>query len=186
MQEPPDNQMQVVLRDQGNLVWGLIVRILGDDGDDAADCYQQSFFELASRQARVNDIRHAGSLWKRIAAARAIDAIRRRIRDREGARLAGDMQVVTDPEKGPAAQAQESELLDDFRVALATLPEVQASAFLLTQVDDLSNQDAAQVLGVSVNHLGVLLHRARVALRTRLESHNPELESHSSEKEHRP
>ncbi|MFN0055052.1 MAG: RNA polymerase sigma factor [Planctomycetales bacterium] len=179
MQVQPANQMQVVLRDQGHLAWGLIVRILGDDGDDAADCYQQSFYELASRQARVNDIRHAGSLWKRIAAARAIDTIRRRISDRERTRLAGDIQVVTDPKTGPAAQAQESELLDAFRAALATIPEVQASAFLLTQVDDLSNQDAAQVLGVSVNHLGVLLHRARVALRTRLESHNPV-------KEHRP
>lgn len=179
MQEQPGNYMQVVLRDQGNLVWGLIVRILGNDGDDAADCYQQSFFELASRRAGANDIRQAGSLWKRIAAARAIDTIRRRIRDRERAGLAGEMQVVTNPEKGPAAQAQDSELLDDFRAALATLPEVQASAFLLTQVDDLSNQDAARVLGVSVNHLGVLLHRARVSLRARLESHNPV-------KEHRP
>ncbi len=179
MQEPPDNQMQVVLRDQGNLVWGLIVRILGDDGDDAADCYQQSFFELASRQARVNDIRRAESFWKRIAAARAIDTIRRRITDRERARLTGDVQVVTDPESGPSAQAQECELLDDFRAALATLPEIQASAFLLTQIDNSSNQDAAQVLGVSVNHLGVLLHRARVTLRERLESHNPV-------KQHRP
>lgn len=179
MQELPDNQFQVVLRDQGDLVWGLIVRILGNAGGDAADCYQQSFFELASRQARLNDIRQAGSLWKRIAAARAIDTIRRRIRDRKRARFVGDMHVVTDPEIDPAARAQESELLDDFRAALATLPEVQASAFLLTQVDDFSNQDAAQVLGVSVNHLGVLLHRARVTLRARLESYNPA-------KEHRP
>jgi RNA polymerase sigma-70 factor (ECF subfamily) len=176
MQGEPNLQLQVVLSDQSHLVWRLIVRILGSDGDDAEECYQQSFYELASRQAQANDVRQAGPLWKRIAAARAIDKIRRRIRDRERTRLDDGSLVANRRELGPVAKAQESELLGDFRAALATLPEVQASAFLLTQIDDVSNQDAALALGVSVNHLGVLLHRARVSLRERLECHNPSKE----------
>jgi RNA polymerase sigma-70 factor (ECF subfamily) len=176
MQDEPIPQFQVVLRDQGQLVWRLIVRTLGCDGDDAEECYQQSFYELASRQVQEDDVRRAGPLWKRIAAARAIDTIRRRIRDRERTRLDDGCLVANRRELGPVAKAQESELLNDFRAALTTLPEVQASAFLLTQIDDVSNQDAALALGVSVNHLGVLLHRARVSLRERLECHNPSRE----------
>lgn len=173
MPEQPDHQLQIVLRDQGTPVWRLIVRILGNDGADAADCFQQSFFELAARHASTNDIRRAPALWSRIAAARAVDLIRRRIRDRARTQPVDDEEVVARPDVGPAAKAEEAELLADFRAALAALPEAQASAFLLTQIDEVSNQEAARMLGVSVNHLGVLLHRARAALSARLESHNP-------------
>jgi hypothetical protein len=55
MPEQPDHQLQIVLRDQGTPVGRLIVRILRNDGADAADCFQQSFFELAARHASTND-----------------------------------------------------------------------------------------------------------------------------------
>ena len=82
MPQSDSAEYEAVLADQGKYVWRLIVRILGDDGHDAADCFQQAFVELASRKKRSNDVRDVGSLLRRIAAARAIDTVRRRIRDR--------------------------------------------------------------------------------------------------------
>jgi hypothetical protein len=71
MPRPGPDERDALLDAEGQSVWRLIVRILGDDGDDAADCFQQAFVELASRQKRSNDVRKVGSLLRRIAAVRA-------------------------------------------------------------------------------------------------------------------
>lgn len=82
MQRPKSNEFEALLSEHGNSVWRLVVRILGNDGHDAADCFQQAFVELVLRQRQSNDIREARLLLSRIATARAIDAVRRRIRER--------------------------------------------------------------------------------------------------------
>jgi len=157
----------------GQSVWRLIVRILGNDGQDAADCFQQAFVELASRHRRMNDIRDAGPLLRRIATARAIDSVRRRIRDRRQSRAMVAHAAAAHPRFEPGAQVQAIELLDDLRSALAELPEAQAAAFVLTRIDNMPHDQAARAIGVSANHLAVLLHRASVTLRQRLASHSP-------------
>lgn len=45
------------------------------------------------------------------------------------------------------------------------LPHLQRTAFHLRQVEELSAIEAGNVLGQSVTHVGVLLHRARTRLR---------------------
>jgi RNA polymerase sigma-70 factor (ECF subfamily) len=45
------------------------------------------------------------------------------------------------------------------------LPERHAEVFTLTCVEGLSYDEAAAVLGISENNVGVLLHRARARLR---------------------
>ena len=173
MPRPDAAEYDAMLADQGNYVWRLIVRILGDDGHDAADCFQQAFVELASRKKRSNDVRHAESLLRRIAAARAIDTVRRRIRDRRRTQDSDVALIVSRRDFEPDARAETGELLDDLRVALSELPEQQSIAFVLTQIENMRHEDAASAIGVTVNHLGVLLHRARAALRERLGSHRP-------------
>ena len=64
-----------------------------------------------------------------------------------------------------------------LRNALAEIPASQLAAFVLTQIEDMPHDEAAVAMGVTVNHVGVLLHRARAALRERLESHKPARES---------
>lgn len=167
------DEFSAVLGAEGQPVWRSIVRILGDDGHDAADCFQQAFVELVSRQKRCNDIRDVGSLLKRIAAARAIDMVRQRIRDRARTEDVDQRLIASRREFEPGVRAAAGELLDDLRAALAELPERQSIAFVLTQIEDMTHDEAAVAIGVTVTHLGVLLHRARVALRARLETHKP-------------
>ena len=164
-------EYDALLADQGKYVWRLIVRILDDDGHDAADCFQQAFVELVSRTKRSNDVRDAGSLLKRIAAARAIDAVRRRIRDRRRTQNSDEALIASC--RGPDTRAEAGELLDDLRAALVELPKQQSAAFVLTEIENMSRDEAASAIGVTINHLGVLLHRARAALRERLGSHRP-------------
>lgn len=163
------------VREHGQSVWRLIVRVLGSHGHDAADCFQQASMELVARHKR--DIRDAGALFKRIAATRAIDMVRRRIRERGRSQVLQESLIPAHRRFEPGTQAEAGELLEDLRTALGELPEVQSAAFVLTQIEDIPDEEAAKALGVTVNHLRVLLHRARATLRERLESHRPLRES---------
>ena len=173
MPRPDTAEYDDMLADQGKYVWRLIVRILGDDGHDAADCFQQAFVELALRKKRLDDVRDLGALLKRIATARAIDTVRRRIRDRLRTQDTDVALIASRRDFEPDARAEADELLDELRAALAELSERQSIAFVLTQIENMPHVDAALAIGVTVNHFGVLLHRARAALRERLGSHRP-------------
>jgi len=56
-----------------------------------------------------------------------------------------------------------------LRDCLAGLPAQQREVFQLRQVEDLSATDVARIVGGTTNHVGVLLHRARVRLRACLD-----------------
>jgi RNA polymerase sigma-70 factor (ECF subfamily) len=56
-----------------------------------------------------------------------------------------------------------------LRECLAGLPAPYREVFQLRQVDDLSAAAASEVLGCTINHVGVMFHRARVRLRACLE-----------------
>lgn len=62
---------------------------------------------------------------------------------------------------------------EEILVALQELPERQRSAILLAAAGELDHAAIAEALGVSVNNLNVILHRARQALRERLRSLSP-------------
>jgi len=52
---------------------------------------------------------------------------------------------------------------------LGTLPQPQRDVFVLRLIEELPAADVARILGRTVTHVGVLLHRARTRLRTCLE-----------------
>jgi RNA polymerase sigma-70 factor (ECF subfamily) len=56
-----------------------------------------------------------------------------------------------------------------FSDCLAPLPARAASAFTLREVDGLSSEEICELLGIKVNNLWVMLHRARLHLRNCLE-----------------
>jgi RNA polymerase sigma-70 factor (ECF subfamily) len=65
-----------------------------------------------------------------------------------------------------ALERQEVRLL--LQEAIAALPENYRSVFLLRDVDDLSTNEAAEVLNITVASAKVRLHRARMMLQKRL------------------
>jgi len=71
----------------------------------------------------------------------------------------------------PCDRTAETEEL--LLAALQELPERQRSAVLLAAAGELDHAAIARALGVSVNNLNVILHRARQALRERLQSISP-------------
>ena len=98
----------------------------------------------------------------------SIDLLRLRYRDRT---LAGE--AVNQLAQAPAADsphrvAEGREIIAQFQEALTRLPADQVEVFCLRYFEQMPNQDIAVQLATSANRVGVLLHRAREALREAL------------------
>jgi len=80
------------------------------------------------------------------------------------------------PDRAPLAwQADPTQVLQDqeFRKVLNScleeLPSRLAQIFVLREVEELSSKEICNLLGITENHLWVMLHRARMQLRRSLE-----------------
>lgn len=62
-----------------------------------------------------------------------------------------------------------AELKKVLEEAIADLPELYRSVILLRDVEELSTEEAAQVLGVGADAVKTRLHRARLAVRQKLD-----------------
>lgn len=86
----------------------------------------------------------------------------------------------TDWHASPAQLVEQGEFFKVFNNCLSPLPERTASAFTLREVDGLSSEEICEMLGITVNNLWVMLHRARLHLRNCLEKNwfKREIETH--------
>jgi|CXWL01.1.fsa_nt_gi RNA polymerase sigma-70 factor (ECF subfamily) len=74
------------------------------------------------------------------------------------------------PPAGPLEQLLRGEMQRELADCLAGLPERQRLAFTLRELEGFDTAELCKILDVSANNLGVLLHRARHALRDCLEA----------------
>lgn len=157
---------------EGPAVWRAVRRVLGDHAD-AEDVFQETFI-AAVELARREPVRQWRGLLLRLAHARAIDRLRARYRrlGREGAADPGDaldFESVASASPGPADRAQASELSERLRAALAHLPERQAEVFCLFCLEGWTYQEISEHLSMSIDAVGVNVHRARAKLKLLLE-----------------
>jgi RNA polymerase sigma factor (sigma-70 family) len=157
---------EIIERD-GKLVWRTAYRLLGNRAD-ADECFQEAFL-AALEVSRREPVRDMGALLRHLAAARAVDRLRQRYRHGVN-RSVADWEVLPGPSPLPSQGAEDAELTDPLRAALADLSPRQAEVFCLHHLEDWSYQEIAGHLAISVDSVGVLLHRARRRLRELLES----------------
>jgi RNA polymerase sigma-70 factor (ECF subfamily) len=69
----------------------------------------------------------------------------------------------------PDAQAMNSELRETLQRAIRALPDIYRSVLLLREVEGLSTDETAEVLGVTIDVVKTRLHRARLAVRQKLD-----------------
>ena len=67
------------------------------------------------------------------------------------------------------AVLQRAELRDFVRAAIDKLPEIYRTVLLLRDIEELSTEETAKLLGINQNTVKVRLHRARQALRAILD-----------------
>jgi RNA polymerase sigma-70 factor (ECF subfamily) len=141
-------------------------RLLGHAAD-TEDAVQEALLE-AFRLHERQPIRNWGGLLRQLATRRAIDRLRRR-----RAVLALQPEALTFESASPESEQPESvaaqrELADRVRLAIARLPDREASVFSLCYLGEMGNSEIAETLGISTDAVGVALHKARNRLKQSL------------------
>ncbi len=154
-----------ILRQYETLVWRTAYRLLGNEAD-AADCFQETFLsamDVVKRQA----VNNWAGLLQRLATARALDGLRRRLRRRQkqdGTTLEG----IEAEQLGPLQEAQAAELGERLMAAVAELPEQQGQVFCLRHFSWMSYEQIGAELGIVADGVGTALFKARAKLRVAL------------------
>ena len=141
-------------------VFALCRRMLGDDGE-AEDRTQEVFLKVWTKPEAWQSGGAKFSTWLyRVAANSCIDRLRKRVPV-----PVEEIPDTPDDAAGPDAQRFQGQLAERVEAAISSLPERQRLALVATYYQDLSNREAAELLGVTVDALESLLARARRKLK---------------------
>ena len=154
---------QEILSREGPAAWQTAFRLLGNHAD-ADECFQEACL-AALRFRGVRMFENWRGLLQRLATSRSVDRLRLRYRQRQ--RRSGSLADCPEPRDdspSPLQNAEEVELAEKLREVLGQLPPKQAQAFCLHCIEDWSYQDIARQMAVSIDAVGVLMHRARKRL----------------------
>ena len=155
-----------ILAEHAASVWRTAYRLLGSTAD-ADECMQDAFVS-AVRVGSREKVRDWGALLRRLATTRSLDRLRRRLAQKARVSEGIDWEGVPSGGDAPDAPAQRAELSDCLRRALGRLPPEQAQVFCLRHTEEMSYEEIADQVQVSVNSVGVILYRARERLRALL------------------
>jgi RNA polymerase sigma-70 factor, ECF subfamily len=142
----------------------LALRMTGNPSE-AEDIVQETYLRahLALSEGEFED-RAALDTWLyRVALNASIDVLRRRKRW-------AFFRAVFRPENEAAERTEAHAVLRETAALLSLLPPEQVGALVLTQVEGLSNAEAARALGCSEGAVEQRLIRARAGLRRRGET----------------
>jgi RNA polymerase sigma-70 factor (ECF subfamily) len=143
----------------------LAARILGDRVE-AEDVAQEAFLRIWRRAARWETGRARFDTWLY---AVTVNLCRDRLRRRREV-YAAELPETADLGSVPDRELHDRDNTRAVESALATLPERQREAIVLQYYEELSNIEAAAVMGISIEALESLLARARRKLRACLEN----------------
>jgi RNA polymerase sigma-70 factor (ECF subfamily) len=138
---------------------------------DAEDVVQETFLRLWTSAATWTPRARPSAWLHRIAHNLCIDRLRK-------PRMAGDGELARiETEDRPNRLLLRKEVAEQVDDALQELPERQRAAIVLVHYQGMAQDEAAQVLGMSVDALESALARARRTLRERLAGHAEQLDS---------
>jgi RNA polymerase sigma factor (sigma-70 family) len=167
MAERDELALEALLEWHGPMVLGVCRRWLADS-HDIDDAFQATFLILVRKARALRDVHRLGpwlhGVAYRVAVRARADARRRRALEHAGARPECDADAHS-PER-LALRAEVRGLVDE---EVARLPTSQRAAIVLCDLEGLTQQDAARILGWSEGSLRGRLGRARQKLRDRLQ-----------------
>ncbi|QTD91861.1 RNA polymerase sigma factor [Burkholderia anthina] len=146
----------------------LATRMLGDR-TEAEDVAQETFLRIWNHAPRWREGDARFDTWlHRVVLNLCYDRLRGRREE-----PVDTLPEVPDTQPGPAAHAELRSRDARVRDALAALPPRQREALVLQYYQDMSNIEAANLMGITVDALESLLARARRNLRAQLAGDSP-------------
>ena len=155
-------------------VIGTVAKMLGDD-TDSEDIAQQVFIRVWNSAARYQPTAKFTTWLFKIMRNLVFNELRRRKRHPamplESKEDDHSFQTPDPDSPSPAASMLDSELQAAIQRAIDSLPEVQRMAIILRRYEEMSYEEIAEVLKLSVPAVKSILFRARADLRVQLQKY---------------
>src|SRR3981081_3513153 len=162
---------EALVRRHQSAVYNFCLRMLGR-ADDAADVAQETFVQLFTHLAQLDEREPIAPWLFRVARNRSIDVIRRRRTVPLGLpdELCASTLVLaaTDEEPLPEEMAERAALQDVLASAIAELPTAYAEVVALRYASDRSFAEIAVLLDLDEGTARVRFHGAKALLRRHL------------------
>jgi RNA polymerase sigma-70 factor, ECF subfamily len=169
-----------LLREQGGRMLAVARRLVRDE-EDARDAVQEAFVSAFRSLDRFEGSSRISTWLHRIVVNACLMRLRSRQRRPEEPiedllpKFREDGHQVDHPSvewsEPVDVLLQRREICDLVRRSIDRLPETYRTVLVLRDIEELSTEEAARLLGTSENALKIRLHRARQALRTLLDPH---------------
>jgi RNA polymerase sigma-70 factor (ECF subfamily) len=161
---------QLVERHQNSVI-GTVAKMLGNAAE-AEDIAQQVFLRIWRNAKRYRPDAKFTTYLFTITRNLVYNETRRRSRKKEVSsderEENSNLTVEASPDRQPDAELLQAELQRKVDEAIASLPETQRMAVVLRRYEQLSYEEIAAVLKLSVSAVKSLLFRARTSLREAL------------------
>ena len=156
-----------------DMVYNTVLGIV-QNPEDAEDVSQEVFIQVyESIQNFKGDSKFSTWIY-RIAVTKSLDLLRRKKRKKRFAFIQSlfgkNDELLNDPPDffHPGVAAENKENASVLFKAIATLPENQQTAFVLSKIEGLSYQEVSEVMQMTEASVDSLLHRAKTNLRKKL------------------
>lgn len=173
--QPAAAAIPQLMDDYADQIYGLGLRLC-DDPEKAQDLVQETFLR-ALKSWKGFDGRSKPSTWLYTIASRACQRMERRrageprhMRSLERLLPSGETSVVDLPAGGetPLEWVERKDVVDAVRRAIDSLPMHFRLPLVLKEMEDLSVEEVADVLGLKPATVKTRLHRARLLVRKEL------------------
>lgn len=143
----------------------------------AEDIAQEVFIEIYQSIEKFNELSSLGTWIYRVTVNKCLDQIRAQKRQKRFAFITslfhkdnGELIHDTSNFEHPGILAERKEQAKALFQAIQGLPEAQKTAFLLSQIEEMSQKEIAEIMNVSVKAVESLIQRAKASLRKKLEN----------------
>jgi RNA polymerase sigma-70 factor, ECF subfamily len=158
---------EILMRRHNQRVFRAIRSVLRGD-QDSEDAMQQAWLNAYSHLGQYQGTSAFSTWMTRIALNEALQRVGRTPRQAQLDEVSEEDEAMHSKTKDPEGRALDRELGLMMEAAVDGLSDHHRSVFMLREVEGMSTEDAALALGISEEAVKVRLHRARHALRDRL------------------
>ena len=162
-----DQEFSAIVEQYTDYAYNIAYRMLANPAD-AEDAVQDAFISAYRAKDRFRRDAAVTTWLYRIVVNAALMKIRKEKRSQRVSSTPVDEIDVMDWSPGPESIAMNTELRNKLEEAISTLSEDLRTAVVLRDVQQLSTEEAADVLGISIPAFKARLHRGRLALRNQL------------------
>jgi RNA polymerase sigma-70 factor (ECF subfamily) len=173
------DQFEAFVRKHQDMVFATAIRLLGRPAD-AEDVAQAVFLQAFQRFDEIGPSVAAAGWLKTVARHACLNHLLRdrrrwalfseieRGERRDDSDAPGDVGRALVSSSRPDLELEAADELEHLELALRRLPDHQRVPLVLFHFDDMSYQDIARTLGVSLGKVKTDIHRGREALRRHL------------------